>query len=143
MDDLRRTESMLPDRPIPSRLYQQGWPRRVSEPSRMSSRMRKEACRISVSQPRMLRSWSSVSVSGRWRIVDPVSTTQRPRMYFPPVVLAVRHCSSLLVGEADEGVGLLLGPGRCAPLACPFVRDLCSGYLLAVPLLTRTFDGLP
>lgn len=83
--------------------YQQGCPRRVNEPSMMSSLIRRKAWSSSASHPRMLRSLNSFSVSGRFSRASPVSSTERPRFSFPPGTLALRDCDeSYLLAIHDK-----------------------------------------
>lgn len=75
-------------------LYQQGWPLLVTLESIISSDTRKNACNSSMSQPKIERSRTSLSLRGRLRICRAVSGTERPRFSFPPGVLASRDCPS-------------------------------------------------
>ena len=76
--------------PTSGRLYQHGWPRRVSELSITSSATSSHACSHSMHQPSTANWLSTVSVSSSpfasYRMM-PHSTTMRPRFIFPPLVL--------------------------------------------------------
>ena len=74
----------------------------------MSSETRKKAWRSSVSQPRVADKRYSSGESARPRRIELVSTTEMPRLHFPPMVLYLSDFyvfSALSVPEKGEGEG--------------------------------------
>lgn len=90
MDDSSMNESLMAIKPTSGFRYQQGLPRRVWEESIRSSETRKKACRSSVVQPKVAECKYSSSDKERSRRIWVVSTTDMPRLHFPPVVLNLR-----------------------------------------------------
>lgn len=88
MDDSSMKASLMAIMPTFGIRYQQGLPRRVMEESIMSSETRKKACKSSVIHPRVADWKYSSSDKDRSRRTWVVSTTDMPRLHFPPVALA-------------------------------------------------------
>jgi hypothetical protein len=63
----------------------------------ISSLTKKNACRNSVSHPRVEESRSSSAVKGLLRRCRAVSGTERPLLSFPPGVFALRDCTTTYV----------------------------------------------
>lgn len=87
MDDSSMNESLMAIMPTSGLRNQQGLPRRVWEESIISSETRKKACRSSVNHPRHAEWKYSSSDKERSRRIWVVSTTDMPRLHFPPMVL--------------------------------------------------------
>ncbi len=89
MDASSMKASLMAIMPTLGARYQHGFPRRVLEESMMSSETRKKACSSSIIHPsRAGRKYSSeVGSSVFFCRIDVVSTTDMPRLHFPPTVL--------------------------------------------------------
>ena len=108
MEDSSIKASFMAIMPTSGRRNQHGWLRRVCEESIMSSETRKKAWRSSVSQPRVADKRYSSGESARPRRIELVSTTEMPRLHFPPMVLYLSDFyvfSALSVPEKGEGEG--------------------------------------
>ena len=101
--------SLMAIMPTEGMRYQHGWPRRVLELSMMSSLTRKKAWRSSIIQPRVAARKNSSEERERERREVVVSTTERPRLHFPPRVLWVRDCLTGLVYQSIDVVGMSVG----------------------------------
>jgi len=93
--------------------YQHGLPRRVIELSMMSSETRKKAWRSSINQPRVEASKKVWEFSEGVTVVDwrreTVSTTERPRLHLPPIVLCSNDYYVSVLGLPQMTVNLPSG----------------------------------
>ena len=99
--------------PTVGTLYQQGWPRRVSEASMMSSATRKKACSHSMAQPSTAARFASAGVAppslpppalrcSSARMAFTACTTVSPRLSLPPGTLysmSARVCACASAGS--------------------------------------------